>query len=409
MATSNQADGMGVQGPVDDSIKRAEPEDAEEIVSAFNDEYIKYYGKYVDAEKLANFIDKMIEDIEQGEGIVDEERPDEIVRTVEHDDDFIGVSSVKLNDNLAEIGSAIIDPDYRSVGSSNSEEDSVYERLHGNMLSTAEEVIREEKDPANIIYTQLLADVSAASQKVAYDTGFAVTAVYNKKFPIAYEGKGRVTAVDMIWADSVIPNEQEEVYLPGELERENEENIVDFVLGNLNEKRSDEFEELEREVVRKGTDHTDERYRVKSKAVDKPEESPMNFAEVKVVQDDEGDYTWDDVLSEIGEAQGTVENSEDDYWMGVSLDANSSFAPSAARELEGFGFGYAGFNPGKLDSPVGKRDAIEMQFVPSEETYVKQFINEAVDFMDKLGIPYSRENVTEEQKTGYDSSQALEV
>jgi hypothetical protein len=380
--------------PLNDVIKTAEPEHAEDIVDAFSDEYVKYYGKYIDEEKLEEFLEEMNQDLESGE------RPEEIVRVVEDDKsgEFMGVSALKLEDNLVEVGSEIMLPEHRSRPSNVSKDESVYERLHSEMLDEARDIVDSE-DPANIIYTQLLADKSAASQKVAFDHDFAVTAFYNGKFPVAYEGKGRVTAVDMIWADSQLPNNQEEVYVP-----EDAVEAVDQTLENVNSKRSDDLEQIARRTLTEGENHEERRYSVDSKAVDKPEEKPMNFAEVEVVADEEGNYSWHEVLEEISEAQEKIRNSEDDYWVGVSLDVNDPYAVEAAEELEVLGFNYAGFNPGKLENGE-KRDALEMQYRPSDEKFDKQFIHEAIDYMEALGIPHEKPS----KESGHPSSEVVKV
>lgn len=377
--------------PVRAGIKPAEPGHAPEIVSAFNDEYVKYYGKYVDTEKLRNFI---METAADAEG---DELPEELLWSVEDEEnsDFVGAGAIKFDDNLAELGSTIIVPDYRERKTP--EGNGVYDELFQERLEVASQLKNEGR--IDLVNTQLLADKSAATQHTADKYDFAVTGVYDKKFPVAYEGKGRVTVVDMLWADSRIENSQEQVYIPDDAEE-----LVNAALDNIEGKRSEGLEEITRDVLTEGESSDEQSYSVKTKAVDSPEEDPMNFAEVSVVADDEGEYTWNDVLTEIGEAQTQIADG-DDYWVGVSLDVNAPTSMGAASELSSLGFEYAGFNPGKLEAGDENRDALELQYRPSDDTYVKQFVNEAVDFMEQSGMDYS----DAEEETDYSSSQAVEV
>ena len=393
MATKQEENSNMPQGPISESIKIAETLDAENIVTAFNNEYVKYYGKYVDENKLESFIqDELPEDLES------DNVPDEMIWTVENNEneDFIGAGAIKFDDNLAELGSTIISPEYR--GKRTEDGTGLYDELFLHRLNEAEKLVRSGE--IDIVNTQLLADKSAATQNTAHKHGFAVTGIYDKKFPVAYEGKGRVTVVDMLWADSNIENSQEEVYVP-----ETASELVEEALENINQKRSDEYEEITREVL--GSDagnHESQSYSVNTKVVDGPEEDPMNFAEVSIVEDELGDYAWSDVVKEISSAQTQISNEEDDYWVGISLDANHSSGTSAARFLEEFGFEYAGFNPGKLETSGENRDALEMEYRPSDEKIAKQYINEAVQFMDAADTSYEE---FDEDKTNHNNSQLI--
>lgn len=378
-------------GSVEPDIKPAELQHAEDIVAAFNEEYVKYYGKYVDDNRLRDFIAEMPEEVDNTD------LPEEMIWTVENSDnsEFIGAGAIKFDDNLAELGSTIIVPEYRERESTSG--NGLYDELFRQRVDTASELV--EQGSIDLVNTQLLADKSAATQHTADKHDFAVTGVYDKKFPVAYEGKGRVTVVDMLWADSNIENDQNEVYLP-----EDAEGLADAALDNIEDKRSDDLESISREVLNDSREADSQRYSVKTKAVDTPEEDPMNFAEVSIVADETGEYSWNDVLTEISRAQEQV-TEDDDYWVGVSMDVNNPFSVDAALELSDLGFEYAGFNPGKLDAGNENRDALEMQYRPSESTYVKQFVNEAVDFMDEAGMDYRKAA----EQTHYESSQALEV
>ncbi|WP_414838253.1 hypothetical protein ACK3SF_02525 [Candidatus Nanosalina sp. VS9-1] len=393
---------------INEEIRRSRPEDAEDITEAFQNEYEKYYGKYVDSEELEAFLKVMNEELDGvspdevvGEWTVDEWSSDEapeIVRTVEDSDgDFIGVGAIKFQDNLAELGSTIIREDDRSLRSSDTGR-TVYSELFSDRLDTVSGMVADPDDPVDIAYTQLLADKSAATQHVANQHDFAVTGVYDKKFPMAYRGKGRVTVVDMIWADSHIENEQEQVYVP-----EAAGDIVTTARDNINAKRDSSLDAITRTVNTAHTEHRNRNYKVKPKAVG----DPMNFAEVQIVEDESGDYTWNDVLQEIGEAQSQIQEDEDDqdYWIGLTLDANSPYLPTAAEELEGLGFEYAGFNPGKIDHGEENRDALEMQYRPSTETYEKQFVNEAADFIRDTGMSHG----DTEASTGHETSEVMEI
>lgn len=393
---------------VDENIRLSRPEDSENITEAFNNEYEKYYGKYVDRDELEAFLEVMNDELEglDLDEIAEEWTPDdwsseddpEIVQTVEDSNgDFIGVGAIKFQDNLAELGSTIIREDERGNRSERTGR-KVYDELFADRLDTAGSMVEDEENPVDIVYTQLLADKSAATQHVADKHDFAVTGVYDKKFPLAYEGKGRVTVVDMIWADSSIENNQEQVYVP-----ETAKDIVTTARDNINAKRSNDLEQITRTLNTDYASHEDRSYKVKPKAVG----DPMNFAEVQIVEDESGEYSWGDVLDQIGEAQSQIQDSEDDedYWIGLTLDANSPYLPSAAGELESLGFEYAGFNPGKIDAGEENRDALEMQYRPSSKTYEKQFVNEAAEFIRDTGM--SHEDT--EASTGYTTSELLET
>lgn len=373
------------------NIGKASQKHAQNIVDAFVDEYVKYYGKYVDANKLEQFIGDMPDNIDT------ENLPEEMLWTVEDETkgDFVGAGAIKFDDNLAELGSTIILPDYRK--SVTPEGRGVYDKLFGERVKTAAEL--KEEGAVDLVNTQLLADKSAATQHTADKHGFAVTGIYNKKFPTAYEGKGRVTVVDMLWADSRISNTQDEIYVP-----EKAEGLVSSALDNIQNKRGDGLEEITRRVLNESEPKGNQMYSVRSKEVDKPEGDPMNFAEVSVIADDEGDYTWGGVLREISDSQRAVRQG-DDFWVGVSLDTNNPSGMDAAQYLHDLGFEYVGFNPGKLDAGEESQDALELQYCPSIRKHSKQFVDEAAQLLNESSLEYK--NADEE--TGYDSSQALEV
>lgn len=389
-----------VTKPLNKNIRFSRPEDAEKITEAFKNEYEDYYGMYVNTSELEEFLYEMNQKLEESD------RPEEIrnnwymesgpeiVETVENNGEFVGVGAIKLKDNLAELGSTIICEDDR--GLKTIEGDSVYDELFQERLDLARQMVENPDNPTEIVYTQLLADKSAATQHVADKHDFAVTGVYDKKFPLAYEDKGRVTVVDMLWSDSNIENNQEKVYVP-----ETAEEIVRTAQNNINEKRNRSLEEITRTVSTDYSSHEDRNYKVKPKIVG----APMNFAELQVIEDSEGNYAWSDMLSEISKAQEQIDNEEDDYWVGLTLDANSLYLPTAAEELEEFGFEYAGFNPGKIDSGNEDLDALEMQYRPSTETYEKQFVNEAAEFIRDTGMNHRETS----NSTGHESSEVLEI
>lgn len=357
---------------------------------------------YVNQSELEDFIGEVenaVESFSRPDEIRVEwgdDRDPEIIEVVENDGEFMGAGALKFQDNLLELGSTIITPEYRK--SRTPQGDSVYDELFADRLDIAREMVEDPKDPADIIYTQLLADRSAATQHTADKHDFAVTGVYDKKFPLAYKDKGRVTVVDMLWADSNIENNQDTVYTP-----ESAEFIVNSALDNINDKRSSGLENIDRTVSTQSHRHQDKNYRIKPKVV----EDPMNFAEIEIVETETGEYTWDEVLQQISEAQETLQENEHDadYWVGLTLDANSPFIPTAAEELESYGFEYCGFNPGKIDLNGENKDALEMQYRPSDEGFEKQFVDEAAQFIRETGMGYSET----ESITGYNSSQVLEV
>ncbi|MFO7794178.1 MAG: hypothetical protein R6V35_04355 [Candidatus Nanohaloarchaea archaeon] len=394
---------MSKSQQIDPIIRLSRPEEAENITETFIEEYLDYYGMYVNSDLLEEFLNDMNDQLRGAEkpeeiraGWDRQENP-EIVRTVENNDEFLGVGSLKLQDNLLELGSTIIDPEYRN--SRTPSDNSVYDELFMNRLETAKDMVSRPEPQSEIIYTQLLADKSAATQHTADKHDFAVTGVYDKKFPQAYEGKGRVTVVDMLWADSLIENDQSEVYVPEEAE-----DIVELSRENINSKRSEGLERIERTINNSGSDHRDGSYKVKPKVV----EDPMNFAEIEIVESEMGNYTWEDVMDEISAAEERLENSgseSNDYWIGLTLDANSDYLPGAATLLEGEGFEYCGFNPGKIDFNGENRDALEMQYRPSKERIEKEFVEEAAEFIRGTGMA-AEETASE---TDYSNSEIIAI
>lgn len=382
------------------TIRPSRPEDAENITEAFKNEYEDYYGMYVNSSELEKFLHEMNQRLGEADrpGTIREnwdlDAGPELVQTVENNGDFVGVGALKLKDNLAELGSTIICEKDR--GLKTSEGDSMYDELFSKRLNTAEQMVSHPGDPTEIIYTQLLADKSAATQHVADKHDFAVTGVYDKKFPMAYKDKGRVTVVDMLWADSDIENNQELVYVP-----ENAERIVETAMENINAKRGAELDKISRTVSTTSSGHEDRSYSVKPKVVG----DPMNFAEIQIMDDPQGNYNLHDVLGQISAAQQELDQGQEDYWIGLTLDANNDYLPALTEELGEFGFEYAGFNPGKIKRQTNVRDALEMQYRPSTETYEKQFVNEAAEFIRETGMSHSET----EKSTGHKSSEVLEI
>jgi len=403
--TKRNDSNTGVEEPLDTSVEPALEKDAEAIVDAFDNEYVKYYGKYSEASRLERFIDQ-----EMPESFhVEDQIPDELLWSVRSESlDLLGAGALKFDNRTAELGSTIIFPEYRNKTTETEDGDKigVYEDLFSHRLDKAMNL--KENDLVDVVNTQLLADKTAATQHVADKQGFVVTGIYNRKFPVAYQDKGRVTVVDMICSDSRI-NNKEKVYLPEDLRRPDDQSIIEYMTGRINQERSNSLDPFSRLVSYDQSDHRLENYRIDSKAVDKPEENPMNFAEVSIVRDSDAENTWEDVLDEIGGVQKRVQNGDDDYWVGISLDANGPYSPSAAEELKEFGFEYAGFNPAKLGSKGDRKDSLEMQYNPTEREDVKQFIPCVKQLMDKIGLDYSTEDIPECEKTGYSESEAVRV
>lgn len=128
------------QNTIETQINHAAPDVAGDVVSAFNEEYEKYYGMYVDQNKLEEFLTEMNRDLENGI------RPEEDVRSVrDSEGNFIGVGAIKFQDNRAELGSTIIVPEYRSA--ENTDGDGVYEELFDSRHEDIEEMIKDEEDP----------------------------------------------------------------------------------------------------------------------------------------------------------------------------------------------------------------------------------------------------------------------
>lgn len=388
---------------IDESIRNSKPKDAEAITSTFSDEYKNYYGKFVDPAALENFLEEMKLQIQETEDLnsvnqewsADDCQP-ELVRTMEtSEEDFMGVSAIKFQENLAEIGSTIIQDEYRG-SMSKQNEGTVYNQLFDDNMEIAEQLVEMDDNPVETIYTQLLVDESAATQHVAHKNDFAVTGIYDNKFPPAYEGKGRVTIVDMLWAESGIENNLEEVYVPEEAA-----DLVETSIDNINQKR--EREEIQREIETSGNSHKDRSFSIKPKIVG----DPMNFAEIKVIQTDSGDYSWEDLIHQIARAENSLKECEgdEDYWIGLSLDANEEYLSTAAEALEDQGFDYGGFNPGKLELGDEKRDSLEMQLRPSNQKYEKQFIDEAVEYLEEMGLQHENP----EKTTDFPDSDILRV
>lgn len=379
---------MTSQDFVNARIRNSDPEDAGPITREFENEYVDYYGKFVDEPELREFIDGMLNDLDRGE------KPDEILRTVldADNDEFIGVGSIKLNGDRAELGSTIIEPEMR--GRKAETGNKIYDELFQNRLDTVRNMIEDPTDDIRKAHTQLLADKSAATQNVADRYNFGVTGVYDSKFPTAYEGKGRVTVVDMYWGDSDFGNQQQ-VYVPSD-----GLDMVEAALSNINEKRSKDRAPVTREKTTEGWE-TESRYSVKSKVVG----DPMNFAEIEVVHDEDGSYSWGELLEEVESVESRIGDEEHDYWIGISVDANHPESIDTVQSLRNhLGMEYAGFNPGKIDYGGDRRDSVELQD-RWQERFEKQFIREAARFLKNTGIEPEDSNLT----TDYDNSVYLEI
>ncbi|MFB6345413.1 MAG: hypothetical protein ABEK50_06545 [bacterium] len=367
-------------------IRYARPDDAPDVVRTFRQEFEEYFPYYVEEDKNRSFLRRMQRDLE-GDG-----RPEEIVLVLEYEDEHAGVGAVKLQDHRIELGSTILRPKFR--GETLEDGQSLFERFAMRGIEIAVNRVQNDSEPARMIYSELLADQSALTQYAMSRVDFGVTGIYDKKKMTVYSEKGRGTLVDQLWADSRIPTDNRKVYLPPE-----KHDLVKLVLKNLNEKRSDD--PIERDLSDGDIDPGNQRFQVEKSV----EGEPINKAELQVTVSDSGNYDWSDVLKELSETQNNLDNDEDDYWIGLSLDANHPSARGSIEELQDVGFDVVGFNPARLQKDQQLRDAFELQYSPDSCCYVTHFTHEAAKLVRESDLCYKIPEII----TEYDTSEALAV
>lgn len=357
-------------------IREAEKVDVQNIVEMFDREYDTYFGKYIEEEQLTEHINEMPSEEEFVNQASAGEEPEELVVVIE-DGEFIGSGGLEAQSDRMELKSTMVKDDRRKE---RVEGRTGYERLFERRLEHAEGVIESDEGPA-IAYTQPVSAKTAGTQHVASKNGFVPTGLYDNKYFEVYPGRGRVSVVNMVYANSDFETSGE-LYLPQEVHTTAEQ-----VVESINKERSDRLEDIEREV-------TDGEYSGEYSVSCEVLPEPFNIADIKIKTSGNG-RSLESVIDEIGRIEETLQEHEDDYWMKACLDAESPMAVEAANELKDYGFDYAGIN---LDSIDG-RDALEMQKRPGPMKE-RQFIPSVMELINSLGIDYEEETRRSSEYSG---------
>ena len=345
-------------------VREAEQSDAEDIVEMFNEEYDTYFGKFVEEEELKGHVDHMPREEEFVDQAAKGEVPEELVVVLE-DGDFIGSGGLEVQDNRLELKSTMVRKDRRKERIDGC---TGYEKLFDDRLEDAEEIIRSEEGPG-IAYTQPVSAKTAGTQHVASKKGFVPTSVYDNKYFEVYPDRGRVSVVNMVYADSDF-DDSGDLHLPQDI-HEAGENII----SSINSQRSEDLDKVERQIKQEDYNGS---YSLTCETL--PE--PFNIADIKIKPSENG-KSLDSVVEEIECIEEELREHGDDYWMKASLDAESPLASEAAEELREHGFEYAGINLDYMDG----RDALEMQRRPGPMKE-RQFISPVLELIEELGIDY---------------------
>jgi hypothetical protein len=345
-------------------VREAEQSDVEDVIEMFNQEYDTYFGKFVEEEELKGHIDSMPNEEEFVDQAAKGEVPVELV-VVLSDGDFVGSGSLEVQDDRVELKSTMVREERRQERVDGS---TGYEKLFDVRLADAEEIISSEEGP-DIAYTQPVSAKTAGTQHVASKKGFVPTGVYDNKYFEVYPGRGRVSVLNMVYADSNFETSSE-LHLPEEFHE-----AAEHIIGSINDERSDDLEEVERQIM---NEDYNGQYSVRYEIL--PE--PFNIADIKI-QPSENRQSLESVVEEIEDIDNELKEHGDDYWMKASLDAESPMASEAAEELRNYGFDYSGL---KLDSFNG-RETLELQKRPGPKKD-RQFISPVLKLIEQLGLEY---------------------
>lgn len=363
-------------------IREADKKDAVEIVEMVSSEYDTYFGMYVEEDQLKSHIGDMPNREEFIQQASRGGSPEELVIVVE-DDGFIGSGGLEEQGNRLELKSTMVRDDRRKERIDGR---TGYERLFEERLEAAEEILESDEGP-DIAYTQPVSAKTAGTQHVASKKGFVPTAVYDNKYFEVYPDRGRVSVVNMVYADSDF-EPSGELYLPREVHEASEQ-----IIESINDERSEGSEDIDRDVS--GGNYEGE-YSVSYEVL--PE--PFNIADIKLKPSENG-QSLDSIIQEVQQIEEELEEHGDDYWMKASLEAESPLSVEAGEELQEYGFDYAGIN---LDSIDGK-DALEMQKRPGPMKE-RQFIPSVLELIENLGINYEGET---KRDSDYDNSRYISI
>ena len=343
-----------------DAVRLAEPEDAEDIVGLFLDEYDRYFGKFSDPKLMKKSLEEMHSGLEDGSpwaGVMVLDAPENLEWS---QDGVEGVSAVKQNrPGWSELSSTVVDPDARGR---EVDDETVYQLLHQAREDFDKKVYPEEKR-----YTQTVS-FTGKSQKGSMEAGFVPVGYSDGQFFEAKDGQGRISTVYMIDSGNSYTDEGK-IYTPEGPVKD----AVDQVLENLDENNVDIERELEEDMERPET-----------VAVNESNAEAIGQARLTVLEDAEGyeEWSYDEVLNWIDEMQ---ENDEIE-WTGLEVDAGSPVAASLAYDS---GLDFERYHPDGLKTGEKWRDVLGLQDRPSG-TRDRYFVDDAMNVIEASGIPHEK-------------------
>ena len=352
------------------AVRLAEPEDAEDIVGLFLDEYDRYFGKFSDPELMRESLENMHRGLKNGDpwaGVMVLDAPENLDWS---QDSVEGVSAVKQNrPGWSELSSTVVDPDARGQ---EVEDETVYQLLHQAREDFDEEVYPDEKR-----YTQTVS-FTGKSQKGSMEAGFVPVGYSDGQFFEAKDGQGRISTVYMIDSENSY-TEEGTVYVPEGPVRD----AVDEVLENLDDHGIDIDRELEEDMERPET-----------VAVDENTAEAIGQARLTVLEDAEGYEEWSygevlDWINEMRERDGIE-------WTGLEVDAETPVAASLAYDT---GLEFERYQPDGLKNGDNWHDMLGLQDRPSG-TRDRYFVDHAMNVIEAAGIPH--ENHGTETYSGTD-------
>ena len=343
-----------------DAVRLAEPEDAEDVVGLFLDEYDRYFGKFSDAELMRKSLQDMHRGLEDGTpwaGVMVVDAPGDLDWA---GNGIEGVSAVKQNrPGWSELSSTVVDPDARGR---EVDGETVYQSLH-----QAREDFDEEVYPDDKRYTQTVS-FTGKSQKGSMEAGFVPIGYSDGQFFEAKNGDGRISTVYMIDSENSY-TENGTVHVPEGSIRD----AVEEVLENLDENGVDIDRELEEGMERPET-----------VAVNESNAEAIGQARLTVVEDREGyeEWSYGEVLNWVDEMKARDEIE----WTGLEVDAETPVAASLAYDT---GLDFERYQPDGLKNGDEWHDILGLQDRPSG-TRDRYFVEDAMKVIEAAGIPHEK-------------------
>lgn len=337
-------------------VRLAEPDDAQQIVDLFLDEYDTYFGKFSDPEKMEQSLEKMHKEISE------ETSPWAGVLVLDTGNSVEGVSAVKQNrPGWSEFSSTVIDPDSRGESIDGK---SVYQLLHQARQDFDEDFYPDEKR-----YTQTVS-FTGKSQKGSLDAGFIPIGYSDGQFFEAKNGQGRISTVYMIDSNNDYTSKGN-LYIPEGSVRDSTE----VALGNMESQGID----IDREL--KETSERPEKVSVMEQNAE-----AIGQASLTVLEESEDMEKWayEEVLDWVDEKK----DSDEIEWMNLEIDAGSPVAYSLIEYTDLY---FERFQPDGYRADEW-HDIIGLQERP-DGTRERHFIGEAFDLIDAAEIPYDLKDV----------------